>query len=1144
MSETSTPARHATARGADQLIPPGAFRSDLPTGLVTFLLTDIVGSTRLWEAAPAAMAAALSRHDSLLHDAVTRHGGALLKWRGEGDSTFSVFHESADATAAALAAQEALTNEPWPAEVPIGVRMAIHTGRTLERGGDYYGREVNRTARLRGIAQKGQILVTEAVAEAVRQQLPLGAELLPVGTWTLRDMAEPEHVYRLQRHVSAGAGVPGSAGVRPKGSAVPLPARLSSLRSDRFVGRARELELLWRRVTEVTAGARRLVVVAGDAGIGKTHLVGELGRRAHLAGITVLYGRCDNELGLPYQPFVEALHHYVDHAPPPVLDAVVSRHGGYLDRLVPRFGQRMAGLPVQDNSDPETARYLLFDAVVGLLASASADAPVVLLLDDLHWADRNTLLLLRHVVQAADPMRLLVVATYRDSDVWPGHPLRTVLGALREKAAFERLTLTGLDEQELTVLLGVLAERPLDEHESDEVAALARWLSGESGGNPFFVYEILRHLVESKAIRRVGGQWSLVADLAQLRTPDSLRDVLRARVAHLGEDVGQVLGVAAVVGRDFDAGLVAAVLDVDEDHVLDALERAIESRLVSEVPAVPGRFTFSHSLIVNGLYDGLSAARRSRLHRRIALALEARAGEDLRERLPELAAHWLATAGSAEVLRTVDYARRAGDRALESLAPDEAARWYDRALTLVGDPRAAHSDRCELLIALGVAQRQAGDGRFRDTLLEAAALARQQGEVDALVRAALANNRGDVSTAGEVDTERLDVLEGALAAIDPADSPARARLLATLALESNYGGDWERRQALSDEALAIARRLGDQETLAAVLTLRHEAIRLPHTLEERLANTAEHLEVAARLGDPLQRVFAAHWRIRACWEAGDLAEVDRYMAVVDELGHLNRYLKWNASAQWSHRLLLDGRMDEAEERTYEAFQVGQADGQPDAAAVLAAQLVNIRWDQGRLDEIEPLLRQAVADNPGIPAFRAVLAQAYCELERFEDARALFERDAAVDFGAYVYDPVWLCSAVLLADVCAQLGDAARAPLLYERLAPWRYQVVFSGASVYGSVAHYLGQLAATAGRYGTADADFADAARRHEEMGATTFLARTRLAWARMLARRDGPGDRPRAEALAGHAEDAARRVGALTVAGRARRLLEEVGDR
>jgi class 3 adenylate cyclase len=1105
-----------------------------PAGVVVFLLTDIVGSTRLWEASPAAMAEALARHDELVEDAVTRHGGTLLKTRGEGDSTFSVFRRPGEAATAALVAQLALAREGWPAAAPLRVRMALHIGEALEREGDFYGTAVNRVARLRAIAQGGEILVTQAVADLVAGHLPNDTELVPLGMHSLRDLVRPEDVYRLQWRTPPEAPGAAVALVSP----VPLPPRLASLLAAGFVGRGDELDLLARRAVQSAEGTLRVVLVRGEPGIGKTRLCAEAARPAHANGTTVLYGRSDEDAAVPYQPFVEALRHYVEVGPESVLQAFAARYGGLLARLVPRLVERFPEMAAAAPTDPETERYLLFDAVVRLLAAASVDAPLLLVLDDLHWADRNSLLLLRHVVQAAVPMRVLVVATYRQSDVTPGHPLEDVLVTLVGEPAVERLGLGGLDDDEVVEFMAEAAGHHLDE----EGVALARWLRRETDGNPFFAYEILRHLVESEAIERVEGHWTLRTELDELRSPESVREVVSHRVSRLGEPAERALTMAAVIGRDFDIDLLAKVLTVDEDAVLDTLERAARAALVSEVATAPGRFTFAHALIGHSLYQGMGATRRCRAHRRVAEALEALCGDDPGERIPELAGHWLAARVPAESARIIEYARRAGDHALERLAPDEAARWYEQALVLAEEVKADRRVRGELLIAMGVAQRQAGDDRFRATLFDAAALAQSLGDTDALVRAALANNRGDVSTAGQVDTERLAVLESALAAIDPADSPARARLLATVALESNYAGDWKRRLALSDEALAIARRLGDPVTLAAVFTLRHEAIRLPHTLEERLADTAEHLEVAERLGDPLQRAFAAHWRVRACWETGDMAEVDRYMAVVDELGMLNQYLKWNASAQWTYRLLLEGRTEEAEQRAYEAFLVGQAAGQPDVPAVLAAQLVNIRTDQGRLGELEPMLQQAVVDNPGIPGFRGLLAHTYCELDRFDDARVLFEREAANDFADFAYDAIWLCSFVLLAEVCAQLGDAERAHGLYDRLAPWRHQVAFSGASVYGSVAHYLGQLAAVGGRYDEAEVDFAAGASRHEQMGAAVFLARTRLSWARMLARRGAPGDRRRAGTLASEALATARRLGAATVERRASTFLEQLG--
>jgi class 3 adenylate cyclase len=1111
----------------------------MPSGVVTFLLTDIAGSTRLWETAPVAMAEALARHDEIVRDTVAAQGGTLVKPRGEGDSTFSVFEQASAAAEAALAIQDAMTAERWPAQTPIRVRMAIHAGEALGLDGDYYGPVVNRVARLRGSATPGQILVSATVAELISEHLSTGTHLLPLGQQSLRGITSPEYVYRLQRPSAESPAHPD--GDEPPGAtAVPFPARLATFPTTGFVDRDQELETLARRTGEVAEGGVGLVLLSGEPGIGKSHLAAEAARAAHEAGLTVLYGRCDQELGIPYQPLVEALRHYVEAAPVDMLDRYAARYGGDLARLIPALAERAAWLSTPAPSDPETERYLLFEAVMRLLEVASEAAPVVLVLDDLHWADRNTLLLLRHAVESTAQLRLLIVGTYRHSEIVPGHPLPELLAALARVPTAQRLRLAGLDDTDLGDFVAALAGHGLDE----PAETLVRWLHRETDGNPFFTEAILRHLMDSGAVRREDGSWVVVAKVDDLPPPESVVEVIQQRVAHLGKPVQRALTSAAVIGREFDIVLLAATLAEAEDKVLTALEHATTAALVSEVAARPGRFTFTHALVGHSLYQSLGATRRARLHRRVAERLEASCGDNPGERLPELAAHWLAAHVPAQAARTIDYARRTGDHALERLAPDEAVRWYERALALATEVAADERLRADLLICLGVAQLHAGDIRSRETLLEAAALAEHVGDREALVRAALANNRGDRAVSGRVDRERLRVLERALAAVGDDDSSPRARLLATLGLEWNFGGGWEQQLDFSDEALATARRLGEPATLAAVLALRHETIRLPHTLPERLENTAEHLEIAESLGDPAQIGFAALWRSRAAWEAGDLTEVDRCMAIVTELAGLHPYLRWNVATHWSYRHLLEGRIDQAERCTHEAFGIGRALEQPDAQAFLLGQLINVRWDQGRLGELEPMLETTARDYPGIPAFRAVLALACCEAGRAERARELFEPEAASGFAGFPYDPLWLISFLVLGEVCSQLGDAARAAALYERLAPWRGQLGFSGVSLFGSVAHYLGQLATTAGRYATAEADFTEASSVHERLGAPILLARTRLSWARMLAERAGTGDGERSAALAQDTLAVARQLGAAGLAEQAERLLPAALDR
>ena len=269
-----------------------------------------------------------------------------------------------------------------------------------------------------------------------------------------------------------------------------------------------------------------------------------------------------------------------------------------------------------------------------------------------------------------------------------------------------------------------------------------------------------------------------------------------------------------------------------------------------------------------------------------------------------------------------------------------------------------------------------------------------------------------------------------------------------------------------------------------------------------------------------------------------MEEVDRCMAIVTEVADVHPYLRWNAEVQWPHRLLLDGRIAEAEAKVYEAFQVAQADEQPDAAAVMASQLVMVRWDQGRLPEMEPQLQQVTADNPGIPGFRALLAVALCEADRVDDAHAIFQVDAANDFEAFQYNTIWLGSMVLLAEVGAATGDRAAAEVLYDKLRPWRDQIAFTGVGAFGCVAHYLGQLATVLERFDDGERDFAAATAMYERMGAVTFLARTRLSNARLLLARGRPGDADRARDLLGAAAATASDLGLSTVVRRTAALL------
>lgn len=659
---------------------PAAQQLPSVTRAVTFLLTDIEGSTAAWEADAGAMAVALARHDELVEQVVTSRGGRLIKTRGEGDATFSVFERPSAAAAAAIELQDAIVHEPWALREPMRIRVALHTGEVEFRDGDYFGRAVNRAARLRSLASGGQILCSGATAELVIDSLPDDVALADLGTRQLRNLARPEHVFELRLQTTLLDHPPDSTEVpleRPS-----LPPVLAG--TGPFVGRGHELERLSSAWQAALAGGTNALLIAGEPGVGKTRLAGEWSRQAYDQGALVIYGRCDEDLGAPYQPFAEALRALV-----PCLGA-----GGLrglrgveaLLTLVPGLADLLPDLAAPTRADPDTERYALFDAVVALLAMASASAPVVLILDDLHWAAKPTLLLLRHLLRFGEHGRMQIIGTYRSTDLDRSHPLAAMLADLHRDGTASRLSLSGLDEDDVTAYV---AEAGYNDEE------LARALASVTGGNPFFLIEALRHVDES------GGRWD------QSTLPQGVREAVSRRLSRLPAEANKALAAAAVVGSRFALDLVERVLD---DDLVDAFDEACKAGIVIEEPG--GRYRFNHAIVRQSLLAELPSVRRMRLHQRIAATLESEPGAD-DELLAELAYHYFECAWAGNAAKAVEYCRRAADQAMARLAYEGAADLYDRALHALEEIDEELPDRdaqtAELLIARCEALLAAGD---------------------------------------------------------------------------------------------------------------------------------------------------------------------------------------------------------------------------------------------------------------------------------------------------------------------------------------------------------------------------------------------------------------------------------------------------
>jgi DNA-binding SARP family transcriptional activator len=769
---------------------PVAQQASSVTRAVTFLLTDIEGSTAAWEADAEAMAASLARHDELVEQVVTSRGGRLIKTRGEGDATFSVFDRPSAAVAAAIELQDAVAREQWALCEPLRVRVALHTGEVELRDGDYFGRAVNRAARLRSLAAGGQILCSGATTELVIDSLSDDVVLADLGVRQLRNLARPEHVFELRmQSADDESAVPRDDAPidRPD-----LPAVLTG--HGPFVGRGEELQRLSSAWQKALGGGMRAVLIAGEPGVGKTRLAGEWSRLAYEQDAVVLYGRCDEDLGAPYQPFAEAIRSVV-----PCLGA--SRLRGLrgveaLLPLVPGLTDVLPDIAAPTRADPDTERYALFDAVVALLDAASVSAPVVLILDDLHWAAKSTLLLLRHLLRFGDQTRVQIVGTYRSTDLDRSHPLAAMLADLHRDGTAERLQLGGLDENDVTTYV---AEAGYDDEE------LGKALASVTGGNPFFLIEALRHVDES------GGVWD------QSTLPQGVREAVSRRLSRLPAETNKALAAAAVVGSRFAVDLVERVVDKD---LVDAFDEACKAGIVIEEPG--GRYRFNHALIRQSLLAELPSVRRMRLHQRIATTLENEPrGND--ELLAELAHHYFECAWAGNAAKAVEYCRRAADQAMARLAYEGAADLYDHALHALEEIDDELPDRedqtTELLVARCEALLAAGD------VVSAAGAVTQLQEVtrdSARTGAWAACYDGQLSMLAH--PERLDTVESTvsaaadtLAELDDAEGEAKAHTVRALCL-GRLGRIGDSEIAL-DRALTAARTARDHRRVNAVLAV-------------------------------------------------------------------------------------------------------------------------------------------------------------------------------------------------------------------------------------------------------------------------------------------------------------------------------------
>jgi tetratricopeptide (TPR) repeat protein len=867
------------------------------------------------------------------------------------------------------------------------------------------------------------------------------------------------------------------------------------------VGREAELTELGTALEDSLAGHGRAVFVSGEPGIGKSRLADELAARARQRGAHVLVGRCWEAGGAPaYWPWVQALRAYLREGDLDSLRPHLSGEGADVATILPELRELVPDLPAPLDAATEGARFRLLESIASFLRRAAASRPLVLFFDDLHAADATSLLVLRFVAGQLSDTPILIVGSYRDTEVGPD--LAEALAELGREPAVRRLALKGLDESITSQLLeAVMGEEPAGD--------LAAQVQAETQGNPLFAGEIGRLLASegSPADGRRG-----------LPIPEGVRETIRRRLGRQSERCREVLTLASVVGREFDPEVIGRVGDIGEDELYDVLDEAAAARLVGAVAEAGPRLRFSHILIRDALYRDLRVPQRIRLHRAVAEALDALYAGNAEPHLAELAHHYL-EGGTAVAARAIEYAQRAGDRAASQHGYEEAARHYTSALELIERTGSDDEGRpCELLLSLGEALSRAGGEReARDALLRAASLAEKAGRPDQLARAALEYGGRFAWARASTDPAMVPLLERALIASGGEDSPTRVRLLARLASAARDEPTRDRRVGLAKECLSSAKRLGDPVTLAFALDGYWTAVEGPHNHAEGIAAGAQLIALGEQVGDS-ERVFAGHdHRLHLFWQLADRGGVEYELEALNVLADDLRQpaQQWHVGTGATMVALMEGRFERAEELISQTAELGSRTESWNALVSQRLALFTLRHAQGRLAEHVDTIARSVHEYPALQRFRCALVHAYAELDRRRDCRVAFDRLLSGDLGNEYVDAEWLFSMSLLADPCAYLGDRDAAGALYALLLPHeRHYAQAPVETVFGSLARGLGVLAATLERLDEAERHFEVAIETERSMRAPPWRAHAEHGLAATLLARGGAGDVERSGTL------------------------------
>ncbi|MFN2587163.1 MAG: AAA family ATPase [Actinomycetota bacterium] len=1069
--------------------------SELREGTTTVLFTDVEGSTQLGaRAGDDSARRVLRRLEEIIRGQVRDHGGHEVKALGDG--LMVAFGSARKAVACAAAIQRELDRAAGAssAELPP-VRIGLNAGEVIVEEGDLFGAAVSAAARICSAASGGEVLAAEVV-KVLAGTVP-GVAWKDRGEVALKGFAEPYRLYRAEWRAARPAD---ASGLTP------------------FVGRKKERAELRAWLGRLDEGRGGLVVIGGEPGVGKTRLAEELIRDAAARGFRTLTGRCyEMESPPPYGPFVEVLEAASREVDPATFRVALGPSAGEVAKVLPQLRHTYDDIPPPLELPPQQERRYLFNSIRDFIERASSVKPLVVLFDDVHWADDASLQLMGHIAPELADMPVLVIATYRDVELDVYRPLAKTLEDMVRRRLVTRMSLSRLPEETVAAMLAKLAgETP--------PPPLTATIFKETEGNAFFVEEIFRHLEEEGRLRDERGRWRPDLSVEDLDVPEGVRLVIGRRLQRLAPETIRVLTAAAVIGRDVDFRLLEAVAAGDDaDELLDALDEAERSHVVmSRADGRDAKIVFVHELIRHTLLGAVALPRRQRLHLRVAEAMEKVHAEDLPAHAAGIAHHLYSAGVAADPAKTQEYLVMAGDRAMEGTAFEEALKYFEEACEL----RAAQSDseRASLLYRVGLARRSLGRldeglSAWRDAL----ALYEAAGDVASV--AAVTPEIGLQLGWAARWPEALEIAGRGLAAIGDAATADRARLHGIAAIGLGWAGDYDGAMQMIDAAEALARELDDPLVLGECMTVK----------------TAHHFaytetRAAVETGEPaisLLRATAGEWNYGAAVSFAALAHyicggLDRAAELAEEALRVGRRLGHFAAQLFGERVAFFVKAcrgevgpDDFIAFSHRDYDLCRISGLPFEAYSVSFR-AEAEWRRGNLDEAVRLADEAAATEP--PSALWGFAQGlrfliYAAAGREAEARGLLPSLEGLLPQPGRPNPNGLWSILLfVVEGSAVLGLRREEPRLYELVR----QLQETGAVMRfdAQSLELLAALAAAgAGRDGAAAQHFERALQEAEEIGLRHAGFDTSMYFAEFLARRGAPGDAERAHRLLDAAE-------------------------